>query len=242
MFEGPGLWAARGDWPSPPPNYVFLLQAVVLYAREVFGLDWSTRFVPADDPQRFQRVITAIAEACEAKLLRSWYRRATGELARMKAPDWRWTSPQLPKAWQIFFHSGQLLENDLGQVVERHTFPTVPLVGLLNVCPIFFQSGELNRFIRDASAPAQGVPEVQSEPPAPKRRTRRRGPDRFGESDRTLFPQMTELMKTEHLSAEEAAGRLGDLGKIKGRGGPYSRKRRLARRYREEVERKEAKN
>jgi len=66
------------------------------------------------------------------------------------------------------------------------------------------------------------------------KRVRRQGPDRFGESDRALFPEMTKLMKDEQLSVEEAAGRLGALGKIKGRGNADSRKHRLAKRYRDE--------
>jgi hypothetical protein len=45
---------------------------------------------------------------------------------------------------------------------------------------------------------------------------------------------MTKLMKDEHLSVEEAAGRLGALGKIDGRGNADSRKHRLAKRYRDE--------
>jgi hypothetical protein len=66
------------------------------------------------------------------------------------------------------------------------------------------------------------------------KRVRRQGPDRFGESDRALFPEMTKLMKDEQLSVEEAAGRLGALDKIKGRGNADSRKHRLAKRYRDE--------
>jgi hypothetical protein len=67
-----------------------------------------------------------------------------------------------------------------------------------------------------------------------KKRVKRQGPDRFGESDRALFSEMTKLMKDEQLSVEEAAGRLGALDKIKGRGNADSRKHRLAKRYRDE--------
>jgi len=73
-----------------------------------------------------------------------------------------------------------------------------------------------------------------SELVAAKKRVKRQGPDRYGESDRALFLEMTKLMKEEQLSAEEAAGRLGALGKIKGRGNADSRKHRLAKRYRDE--------
>jgi hypothetical protein len=64
---------------------------------------------------------------------------------------------------------------------------------------------------------------------------KRRGPDRFSKSDRALFPDVTDLMKTEHLSVREAAGRLGALGKLAGRGVLESRILRLARKYRKEV-------
>jgi hypothetical protein len=70
-----------------------------------------------------------------------------------------------------------------------------------------------------------------SEPAAGKKRVKRSAPDRFGESDRALFPDLIKLMKDDHLSAQEAAGRLGDLNKIAGRGTLDSRKRHLARRY-----------
>jgi hypothetical protein len=69
---------------------------------------------------------------------------------------------------------------------------------------------------------------------------KRKGPDRFGKDDRALFSDITNLMDTENLSVEEAAGRLGD--KIKRRGSLESAKRRVARRYREEVLRKDNQN
>jgi hypothetical protein len=104
-----------------------------------------------------------------------------------------------------------------------------------------------------ASAPARGTPQSEESPPptappaestvagpastpskpvAPKR-TKRRGPDRYGKDDRALFGQMTVLGRTEQLSPQEAAYSLRD--KIKGRGSLDSRVRRLARRYRKEV-------
>ena len=80
---------------------------------------------------------------------------------------------------------------------------------------------------------------VPSEPVAARKRARRRGPkpgtiDRYGKDDRALFKQMSALIKNENLTFREAAKRLCD--KIKGRGTPESRIRRLADRYRNEVE------
>jgi hypothetical protein len=71
-----------------------------------------------------------------------------------------------------------------------------------------------------------------------KKQATRRGPDRYSKSDRALFRAITELIKKEQLSAQEAAQRLSDLGKIEGRGSANSRKLRLARRYREEVQKR----
>jgi len=68
------------------------------------------------------------------------------------------------------------------------------------------------------------------------KRVKRQGPDRYGEADRALFPEMAKLMKDEQLSAQEAAKRLGDLGKIARRGTLESAVHRLAKRYRDERE------
>jgi hypothetical protein len=80
---------------------------------------------------------------------------------------------------------------------------------------------------------------VASEPAAARKRAKPRGPkpgtiDRYGKDDRALFKQMSALIKNENLTFREAAKRLCD--KIKGRGTPESRIRRLADRYRNEVE------
>jgi hypothetical protein len=89
-----------------------------------------------------------------------------------------------------------------------------------------------------ALAPAQSAPEVRPPPPAEpvadRKRKKRRGPepganDRFG--DRALFPQLTKLMKKEHLSARQAATQLANAGKVGGTGTVESRARRLAERY-----------
>ena len=75
----------------------------------------------------------------------------------------------------------------------------------------------------------------------PERTARRtkpkpRGPtpgriSRFEESDRTLFPEITRLMQSGHLSELEAAKKLAADGKVAGRGGEESRARRLAALY-----------
>ena len=79
---------------------------------------------------------------------------------------------------------------------------------------------------------------VPSEPAAARKRVKPRGPkpgtiDRYGKDDRALFKQMSALIKNENLTLREAAKRLCD--KIKGRGTPDSRIRRVADRYRDEV-------
>jgi len=80
-----------------------------------------------------------------------------------------------------------------------------------------------------------------SEPAVARKRGKRRGPepgaiDRFGEADRKLFSEMTAFITTENLTPREAARRL--LPKIAGqtRSSEESRIRRLADRYRDEVE------
>jgi hypothetical protein len=113
--------------------------------------------------------------------------------------------------------------------------------------------------VADEPVPAQSVLEVQLEPPPPatqpdesavadttkpvadRKRMKRRGPepgtiDRFGDDDRALFPQVTRLMKKENLSRLQAATRLANASKVAGIGTIESRARRLADRYRDEVE------
>jgi hypothetical protein len=153
-FEDPGLWAARSEWPHAPLNFVFLLDAVVRVAQAMCESDWSAQFVPADDPENFGRVIRKIGEACEAGELRSFYRRPTGEIEPMDPADWRWTSQEIPKAWQIFFHSGQLLENDLWLLAERDAV-TSSLVPPFNVCWIFVRRHDLDRFISEIGTALQ---------------------------------------------------------------------------------------
>jgi hypothetical protein len=85
-----------------------------------------------------------------------------------------------------------------------------------------------------AAPPDESAPS-SSKPATAKKRGKRRGPDRFSAADRALFPDMSDLMKNEALSPQEAAQRLGDGGKLKGRGSLNSRVLRLARSYRKEI-------
>jgi hypothetical protein len=83
-------------------------------------------------------------------------------------------------------------------------------------------------------------PQSRVTPPAPhatpgKQGNRRRGPargtvDRYGESDRALFPDMKRLIQ-QHGSANAAARHLAFEEKISGKGTEENRARRLARRY-----------
>jgi hypothetical protein len=66
--------------------------------------------------------------------------------------------------------------------------------------------------------------------PGPKRGTI----SRFGESDRTLFAQIEQMMTEKHVSHTEAARTLAESGMVVGRGSKESIARRLATRYRTE--------
>jgi hypothetical protein len=94
------------------------------------------------------------------------------------------------------------------------------------------RSGTINEYLDSAIAQRGG---------AGAKKPGKRGPkpgaiDRYGEADRALFPEMTGLMKEEHLTRLQAAKRLANDGKVAGIGTPYSRARRLAESYRDEVE------
>ena len=103
---------------------------------------------------------------------------------------------------------------------------------------IIFAEDESRREWLPAGRAASAAEPDSLQPPAPEKsgkRRRRPGPrpgaiNRFAEADRALFPEMTKLIKQQHISPREAAQRLSD--KIKGRGTIDSRIRRLATRYR----------
>ena len=68
----------------------------------------------------------------------------------------------------------------------------------------------------------------------------KRGPkpgaiDRYGEGRRALFPELATLMKDERLTAEQAAKRLADAGKVPGTGTVESLAHSLAKMFRDEA-------
>jgi hypothetical protein len=67
----------------------------------------------------------------------------------------------------------------------------------------------------------------------------RRGPkpgtvDRYGKSDRALFPEIERMMREGHKSRYGACLELAENGKVKGGGIPESLAKRLARRFKKE--------
>jgi hypothetical protein len=160
-FEDPGLWGAKDTWPIAPINFVFLLDAADQIGAAMCGPEWSTPPFDRDDEgsKRFEHVITKIAEACETGELPARYRRGDGELAPMEPADWRWSSPEIPRAWMIFFYAGQLLENDLAllEMFDRDDL-SHPVERPLNVCWIFVGREGLDRFISGiATAPSPNM-------------------------------------------------------------------------------------
>jgi hypothetical protein len=72
-----------------------------------------------------------------------------------------------------------------------------------------------------------------------RRRSAAKGPmrgeiDRFREADRALFPEIEQLMKSQHLTSNEAVRILGERDKLTGRGTLDSRIRRVSARFRRE--------
>jgi len=66
---------------------------------------------------------------------------------------------------------------------------------------------------------------------------RRKGPapgtvDRYGASDRKLYPELERIMREEHKSATAAARQLAEAGQVEGTSiNKESRARRLTKRY-----------
>lgn len=86
--------------------------------------------------------------------------------------------------------------------------------------------------------PAQPSSDSLRGPAATRERaaTRRRGPkpgtvDRYGDSDRALYPELEQLIRDEHLSRTAAAMKLAAADRIGGAGSEENRARRLARRF-----------
>ena len=74
-------------------------------------------------------------------------------------------------------------------------------------------------------------------PTSPRRGPQRGTISRFNEDDKALFPEIKRIMQRESKSANEAARKLVDEGKVKGRGAEQSRALRLARAFRRELRR-----
>ena len=83
-------------------------------------------------------------------------------------------------------------------------------------------------------------PAPMTPPPTPagtgRARRSRKGPapgtvDRYGDSDRTLFPEIECIMRDGHKSVHAAALELASAGKVQGSGTPESRAKRLAMRF-----------
>jgi hypothetical protein len=55
--------------------------------------------------------------------------------------------------------------------------------------------------------------------------------DRYGDADRSLFPEIDELIRDQKLSLSAATQKLANEGRVDGVGDPCSRAKRLARRY-----------
>lgn len=102
---------------------------------------------------------------------------------------------------------------------------------------VFVRKNEVDELVKTLAE--EPTTAAQAEPPPAEKPAKRRGPkrgsiDRFGEADRALFSEITALIKTQNITAGEAARLLG--GKIKVRGTLDTGIRRLAIRYRKEVE------
>lgn len=133
---------------------------------------------------------------------------------------------------------GRLLIGKLGLSLRRYSHRIlVRKKAVLN----FARRQKLSRpswWVDKSRASKESAADVRLATPAmataPKRR---KGPepgsvDRFGESDRALFPELERIMRERHISVHAAALELASGGKIKGAGSEASRAKRLASRYR----------
>lgn len=157
------------------------------------------------------------------------------------------TSPLITEAWSsLALHNSAMVVRPREAIAwmrrnpnSRHLVPTTPaeMVELL-----------AERAILPPAFPASGKTPIQPETltsttaaPAGMDRLRRtrRGPqrgtvDRFGEADRSLFPEMKRLVDEDHKSVHAAALELASAGKVKGAATLESQAKRLAKRFRNE--------
>jgi hypothetical protein len=95
-----------------------------------------------------------------------------------------------------------------------------------------------NRDLDALQSPAPTTP-TRAPPATGIARRNRKGPapgtiDRFGDTDRALFPEIEHIMSEGHKSVHAAALELASDGKIQGGGTPESRAKRLAALFRKE--------
>ena len=228
--------------------------AQVDFAKKQFKSRWRAwALIDQTDPA-IERVVCAFADACASGRIGTAYRTHDGGVEDIDPSEW---FSQL-KA-RGYFVKGIITVHlpsldDQGRPVPD---TSVPCEREILVC-----RDDRDRYVAElkpvSAAPPEGelvpvtnavespspVADPTASTPDPKPRKKRRGPergtvDRFGEDDRALFSDITNLKKTKNLTAQEAARELGNFGRIKKRGSLDSAVLRLARRYRKEVERKE---
>jgi hypothetical protein len=137
--ENPNLWVVESIWPEPPLNYVFLLKLAEVVAHIMLGSDWRAPFMPADDPQGFERVSWTIAEAGEAGRLTVGYVDPDGAPMLME--------PEHYRSWRDLFISGHLLL-EFNRPAGRYSDPSA-LVRISYLCPIVVRiDAKLDRFLR----------------------------------------------------------------------------------------------
>jgi hypothetical protein len=121
--------------------------------------------------------------------------------------------------------------------------PVCTIIRTRDLARLATERGEKPRYLRHFQSEQKAHEPVlpQQQNAAPDGSTavarRRRGPalgslDRYGESDRALFPEIERLVRDEHKSVSAAALELTEKGEVKGTGAPKSVAQRLARRYR----------
>jgi hypothetical protein len=98
---------------------------------------------------------------------------------------------------------------------------------------------ERERLLAQARASGSLEPMAQRNAGTGTARRRRKGPapgtvDRYGDSDRALFPEIECIMREGHKSVHAVALELASAERVQGNGTPESRAKRLAMRFRKE--------
>jgi hypothetical protein len=102
---------------GPPIGFVTLYNAVEAVGRALFGSSWQhasplNREADKDCDDAYERVITMIAEGCEAGHIAAGYRTVTGGVDNLDLAVW------LSPAWRNYFVTGTI-DIDLPLVDER---------------------------------------------------------------------------------------------------------------------------